>query len=166
MLATRVAAIRATCGVISGRSTIMRRVSGSITRKLCSARAAPAPARYVSSNSIRGGRTRSYPWDANTSISVATPSASVRASGVKKSTKPAGSSAGLKGGSSVMLRAIALHGVPVMPAKGHFLRYMRLTGVVFSAICVAGQRFPPCADKSKHTAAHTICTQYNQILVF
>ena len=42
--ASRVVAMRATCGVVSARRPIMRWLSGSIRRKVCSATAAPEPA--------------------------------------------------------------------------------------------------------------------------
>ena len=54
----RVAAMRATCGVVSARSPIMRWLSGSISRNVWSATAAPEPASRLSSNSSKGGFTR------------------------------------------------------------------------------------------------------------
>jgi len=58
-LPSRVAAIRAICGVISARTPIMRCEIGSIMRKVAVAIAAPAPENNVSSNSTSGGSTRS-----------------------------------------------------------------------------------------------------------
>ena len=48
----------AICGVVSARRPIMRWLSGSISRKVCSAVAAPEPANRLSSNSSNGGFTR------------------------------------------------------------------------------------------------------------
>ena len=56
---SRVAAMRATCGVMSARSAIMRWLTGSIRRKLSLATALPAPDSRVSSNSMSGAFTRS-----------------------------------------------------------------------------------------------------------
>ena len=50
--------MRATCGVVSARRPIMRWLSGSISRKVCSATAAPVPASRLSANSSSGGFTR------------------------------------------------------------------------------------------------------------
>jgi hypothetical protein len=47
--------MRATCGVVSARSPIMRWLIGSISRKVWSATAAPEPASRLSSNSSSGG---------------------------------------------------------------------------------------------------------------
>jgi hypothetical protein len=51
--------MRATCGVMSALSAIMRWLTGSIRRKLSFATAVPAPDSRVSSNSMSGGFTRS-----------------------------------------------------------------------------------------------------------
>ena len=51
--------MRAICGVVSARSPIMRWLTGSISRKVCSATAAPLPPNSESSNSSSGGFTRS-----------------------------------------------------------------------------------------------------------
>ena len=58
-LPSRVAAMRAICGVMSARTPTMRCEPGSIVRKVAVAIAAPAPENSVSSNSTSGGLTRS-----------------------------------------------------------------------------------------------------------
>ena len=56
---SRVAAIRATWGVMSALSAIMRWLTGSMSRKLSLATETPAPESRVSSNSMSGRLTRS-----------------------------------------------------------------------------------------------------------
>ena len=51
--------MRTICGVMSARTAIMRCDSGSISRKVCFAMAAPEPDSRLSSNSTSGGSTRS-----------------------------------------------------------------------------------------------------------
>ena len=56
---SRVVAMRATCSVMSGRTPSINCDTGSIIRKVCEDVASPLPETKLSSNSIKGGLTRS-----------------------------------------------------------------------------------------------------------
>src|SRR5579883_986083 len=78
---------------MSARTPFMRWETGSIRRKVSAIMAAPAPDNRLSSNSIKGGFTRSWPRAARVAGRVSRKRASCSASRGNRSRRPAGSNA-------------------------------------------------------------------------